>query len=183
MWSTIRNKAICLWYTHIFHACFMRSVSKQSNSKGKEKTRETEVMSVTPPDPSLPRFFASPLSAEQWSWCQRFIVFTSISHSALDQDMWLNDLSIKISIQAMHLRTSVIWLTTSNKVRKQRAPSLKSVLYQSTKHKAQLKPSAKLYYVRPFTGLLSSFFVLIESEISVQASWQVATDWEPNKGL
>ena len=60
---------------------------------------------------------------------------------------------------------------------------LKSVLYQSTKHRAQLKPSAKLYYVRPFTGLLSSFFVLIESEISVQASWQVATDWKPNKGL
>ena len=43
-------------------------------------------------------------------------------------------------------------------------------------------PSAKLYYVRPFPGLLSSFFSIIESEISEQASRQVATE-EPNEGL
>ena len=43
-------------------------------------------------------------------------------------------------------------------------------------------PSAKLYYVWPFPGLLSGFFSLIESEISEQASRQVATE-EPNKGF
>ena len=43
-------------------------------------------------------------------------------------------------------------------------------------------PSAKLYYVRPFPGFLSSFFSLIEGEISEQASREVATE-KPNKGL
>ena len=37
-------------------------------------------------------------------------------------------------------------------------------------------------YVRPFPGLFCSFFSLIESEISKQASRQVATE-QPNKGL
>ena len=36
--------------------------------------------------------------------------------------------------------------------------------------------SAKLYYVRPFPELLSCFFSLIESEISEQASRQVASE-------
>ena len=43
-------------------------------------------------------------------------------------------------------------------------------------------PAAKLYYVRAFPGLLFSFFPIIESEISEQASRQVATE-EPNKRL
>ena len=43
-------------------------------------------------------------------------------------------------------------------------------------------PSAKLYYVPPFPGFLSSFFSLIEGEISEQASREVATE-KPNKGL
>ena len=43
-------------------------------------------------------------------------------------------------------------------------------------------PSAKLYYGRPFPRLLFSFFPIIESEISEQASRQVATE-ESNKGL
>ena len=48
------------------------------------------------------------------------------------------------------------------------------------KKKKAVTPSAKLYYVRPFPGLLSSFFRrLIESEISEQASRQVAKR-EPN---
>ena len=37
-------------------------------------------------------------------------------------------------------------------------------------------------YVLLFRGLFSSFFLLIESEISKQASRQVATE-QPNKGL
>ena len=45
-----------------------------------------------------------------------------------------------------------------------------------------VKPSANLNYVRPFPGLFSSFFSLIESEISEQASRQVTTE-QPNKGL
>ena len=54
----------------------------------------------------------------------------------------------------------------------------KSMLYQSTKYRAEVKllPTAKLHYVRLFTGLLSVFFTLIVSEISEQASWQVATE-------
>ena len=43
-------------------------------------------------------------------------------------------------------------------------------------------PSAKLYYVRPFPRFLSSFFSLIEGEITEQASREVATE-KPNKGL
>ena len=43
-------------------------------------------------------------------------------------------------------------------------------------------PSAKLYHVWPFPGLLPSFLSLIESEISEQVSQQVATE-ELNKGL
>ena len=46
----------------------------------------------------------------------------------------------------------------------------------------ELRQYAKLYYVRPFPGLLFSFFPIIESEISEQGSRQVATE-EPNKGL
>ena len=38
-----------------------------------------------------------------------------------------------------------------------------------------------MFYVRPFPGLFSNFFPLIESEISEQASRQIATE-EPNKG-
>ena len=41
-------------------------------------------------------------------------------------------------------------------------------------------PSAKLCYVRPFPGLLFSFFPIIESEISEQASRQVAIE-EPEE--
>ena len=56
----------------------------------------------------------------------------------------------------------------------------KSMLYQSTKYRAEVKllPTAKLHYVRLFPGLLSVFFffALIGSEISEQASWQVATE-------
>ena len=37
-------------------------------------------------------------------------------------------------------------------------------------------PSTKLCYVPPFPGLLSSFFALIDSEFSEQASRQVATE-------
>ena len=61
-----------------------------------------------------------------------------------------------------------------------------SVLYQSTKHGAELKlslPSANLYDVQPFLGLLSPFFVnSSESEISEQASRQKATE-EPKKSF
>ena len=49
----------------------------------------------------------------------------------------------------------------------------KSVLYQSTKHVAELKLSHHLPIWssdRPFSGLLSSFFSLIKSGISEQAS-------------
>ena len=55
---------------------------------------------------------------------------------------------------------------------------LKSMLYQSTKYRAEVKllPTAKLHYVRLFPGLLSGFFALIGSEISEQASWRVATE-------
>ena len=63
--------------------------------------------------------------------------------------------------------------------------SWKSVLHESIEQRAELKtvtPSAKLYYVQPFLGLLSSFFLWIESETSVQVSCQVATE-EPNKSL
>ena len=37
----------------------------------------------------------------------------------------------------------------------------KSMLYQSTKYRAEVKllPTAKLHYVRLFTGLLSVFFL------------------------
>ena len=58
-----------------------------------------------------------------------------------------------------------------------------SVLYQSKqKNGAELMlsrhlPISKISIHRP--GLLSSFFSLMESEISEQASWQVATE-EPN---
>ena len=54
----------------------------------------------------------------------------------------------------------------------------KSMLYQSKKYRAEVKllPTAKLHYVRLFPGLLSVFFALIVSEISEQASWQVATE-------
>ena len=57
------------------------------------------------------------------------------------------------------------------------------MLYQSTKYRAEVKllPTAKLHYVRLFPGLISGFFALIGSEISEQASWQVATE-EQNKG-
>ena len=40
-------------------------------------------------------------------------------------------------------------------------------------------PSAKLLYVRPFPGLLSSLFSLMESEILEKASRQVTTE-EPS---
>ena len=54
----------------------------------------------------------------------------------------------------------------------------KSMLYQSKKYRAEVKllPTAKFHYVRLFPGLLSVFFALIVSEISEQASWQVATE-------
>ena len=39
--------------------------------------------------------------------------------------------------------------------------------------------SEKMYYVRPFPGLLSTFFSLIKSEISEHGSGQVATE-NPN---
>ena len=42
-------------------------------------------------------------------------------------------------------------------------------------------PSAKLYFVRPFRGPLFNFFSSIESEISEQASRQVARE-ELKKG-
>ena len=46
----------------------------------------------------------------------------------------------------------------------------KSVLYQSTKHGAELKLSRQFFYARPFYGLLSSlFFFVIESEFTEQA--------------
>ena len=57
---------------------------------------------------------------------------------------------------------------------------------QSSEHRAKpakaVTPSAKLYCVQPFSGILSSFFLWIESEISEQVRWQVATE-EPNKGF
>ena len=43
-------------------------------------------------------------------------------------------------------------------------------------------PSTKLCYVPPFPGLLSSFFLLIDSEFSEQASRKVATE-EPKNTL
>ena len=60
----------------------------------------------------------------------------------------------------------------------------KSVFYDSIKHKAELKLSRHLSNctVRPFEGLLLTFFSISESKISEQASRQVATE-EPNKGL
>ena len=58
------------------------------------------------------------------------------------------------------------------------------MLYESIEHRAELKLSRHLpnCNVRPFAGLLFSFFSIIESEISEQASRQVATE-EPNKGF
>ena len=51
------------------------------------------------------------------------------------------------------------------------------------KHGAKaVTPSANLYFVRPFPGLFSSLFSLIESEIPEQARRQLATE-ELNKGL
>ena len=43
-------------------------------------------------------------------------------------------------------------------------------------------PSPKLHYVRPFPGLLSSYYPFVESEIPEGASRKVPTE-EPNKGL
>ena len=58
----------------------------------------------------------------------------------------------------------------------------KSVLYEKIEHRAELKLSRHLpnCTVRPFPGLLSSFFPIIESELSEQGSRQVATE-EPTK--
>ena len=58
----------------------------------------------------------------------------------------------------------------------------KSVLKKSTMYKAELKLSRHLpdCAVRSFPGLFFSFFWLIESEFSEQASRQVATE-EPKK--
>ena len=60
-----------------------------------------------------------------------------------------------------------------------------SWLYQSTEHRAKPKLSCHLpncTVCNLFLGLLSSFFLWIESEISEQVRWQVATE-EPNKGF
>ena len=59
----------------------------------------------------------------------------------------------------------------------------KSVFYDSIEHRAELKLSRHLSNctVRPFAGLFS-FFSIIESKLSEQASRQVAKE-EPNKGL
>ena len=54
--------------------------------------------------------------------------------------------------------------------------------YRALSWAKAVTPSAKLYYVKPFPGRPFSFFPIIESEISEQASRQVATE-EPNKGL
>ena len=43
-------------------------------------------------------------------------------------------------------------------------------------------PSAKLYYVRTFSKLLSSFFSLLKMTFSEQASQEVATE-KPNQGF
>ena len=56
-----------------------------------------------------------------------------------------------------------------------------------SEHKAEswakaVTPSAKLYFVWPFQGLLSSFFSSMESEILEQTSRWVGTE-EPNKVL
>ena len=58
------------------------------------------------------------------------------------------------------------------------------MLYEKIEHRAELKLSRHLpnCTVRPFPGLLSSFFSIIESEISEQASRHVATE-ESSKGL
>ena len=60
----------------------------------------------------------------------------------------------------------------------------KSVLYESIEHRAELKLSRHLSNctLRPFAGLLFSFFSIIESKLSEQASRQVAKE-EPNKCL
>ena len=56
-----------------------------------------------------------------------------------------------------------------------------SVLYESVEHRAKaVTPSAKLNHVRPFPGLFSSFFSLIESEIFEQASREIATEEPTN---
>ena len=61
----------------------------------------------------------------------------------------------------------------------------KSVLYQSTKHRAELKlsrHSPNCTNVQPFPGLFASFLSLIGNEISERASRKVATE-ELNKRL
>ena len=55
----------------------------------------------------------------------------------------------------------------------------RSMLYQSTKYRAEVKllQTAKLHYVLDYVLDFSLFFfALIGSEISEQASWQVATE-------
>ena len=61
----------------------------------------------------------------------------------------------------------------------------KSVLYESTEHRAELKLSRRLPNYTMFDlfwDFSLVFFSLIESEISEQANRQIATE-EPNKGL
>ena len=61
----------------------------------------------------------------------------------------------------------------------------KSVLYESMEHRAELKLSRHLSNCTMFDlfrDFFLAFFPIIESEISEQASRQVATE-EPNKGL
>ena len=51
------------------------------------------------------------------------------------------------------------------------------MLYGSVEHRAKVvTSSAKLNHIRPFPGLFSRFFSLIESEISEQASRKIATE-------
>ena len=52
----------------------------------------------------------------------------------------------------------------------------KSVLYQSTKHRTEQKLSCRLQICPTISRLFSSFLPFIESEISEQASRQVATE-------
>ena len=54
--------------------------------------------------------------------------------------------------------------------------------YKAKSWAKAVTPPAKLCHVWLFPGLLSSFFSLIEIEMSEYASQQVATE-EPNKGL
>ena len=99
---------------------------------------------------------------------RRNVVRTSVTHSAAPR--------VPLFCSYCILSSSVVYYWTD-------ARQLGIYLLNRAQSWAKaVTPSAKLYYVRPFPGLLFSFFPIIESEISEQASRQVATE-EPNKGF